>query len=175
VTGETRPQYLVLTDAVCAGPDAEQYSVMPPLRAADDRDALWDALASGVLSMVATDHCPFRKAQEQLAGSFEELPNGLAGESGGLQSGPRRISSSSIQLRNGRSMPRGFKVVRTSLRIRAGASEAGCAPPSFGAVPSLTRDVSRRGRATGGSCRARPAGELAAGLGGGISLTVSGR
>ena len=37
------------------------------------------ALREGVLSCVATDHCPFRKEQKRLVSSFEELPYGLAG------------------------------------------------------------------------------------------------
>ena len=79
VTGETCPQYLMLTEEVYASDGAEQYSVMPPLRSSDDPSALWNALREGVLSCVATDHCPFRKEQKRLADSFEDLPYGLPG------------------------------------------------------------------------------------------------
>jgi dihydropyrimidinase len=79
VSGETCPQYLVLTDKTYMGDDAAQFSVMPPLRDPADQAALWDALRNGVLSCVATDHCPFRRSQKQLTASFEDLPYGLPG------------------------------------------------------------------------------------------------
>jgi dihydropyrimidinase len=79
LTAETCPQYLVLTEDVYAQDGGEQFSVMPPLRTAEDRDALWGALRGGGLSCVATDHCPFRREQKQLGGSFEDLPYGLPG------------------------------------------------------------------------------------------------
>ncbi len=79
VTGESCPQYLLLTDAVYQREDAEQFSVMPPLRSEADRDALWQGLRDGVLSCVATDHCPFRRAQKQMTSSFQDLPYGLPG------------------------------------------------------------------------------------------------
>jgi allantoinase len=57
VTCETCPHYLVLTDE-----DAERLGAVakcaPPLRAVDDLDALWTALASGELPMIASDHSP---------------------------------------------------------------------------------------------------------------------
>jgi dihydropyrimidinase len=79
VTGETCPQYLVLTEEVYGGEGAEQFSVMPPLRSFEDQRALWTALRDGVLSCVATDHCPFTKEQKHLDKSFEDLPYGFPG------------------------------------------------------------------------------------------------
>jgi len=79
VTGETCPQYLLLTDAVYRRDDAAQFSIMPPLRTDADREALWGGLRDGVLSCVATDHCPFRRAQKRLTSSFQDLPYGFPG------------------------------------------------------------------------------------------------
>lgn len=79
VTGETCPQYLLLTEDVYTRDDAAQFSVMPPLRSAPDRASLWAGLQGGVLSCVATDHCPFRRDQKRLDRSFEDLPYGLPG------------------------------------------------------------------------------------------------
>lgn len=79
VTGETCPHYLLLTDAVYETRDAAQFSVMPPLRRNSDREALWHALHNGVLSCVATDHCPFQRAQKHLTTSFQDLPYGFPG------------------------------------------------------------------------------------------------
>ena len=56
---ETCPQYLLLSDAEMAtyGPLAK---IAPPLRAEDgpDREALWQGLAQGYTSIVASDHAP---------------------------------------------------------------------------------------------------------------------
>ena len=55
VYGETCPHYLTLTndDLLARGP---LLKIGPPLREAGDRDALWKALASGLLDTVASDH-----------------------------------------------------------------------------------------------------------------------
>lgn len=57
VTGETCPCYLLLSreDYGRLGP---LIRVNPPVREAHDRDALWHALRSGVIDMIATDHAP---------------------------------------------------------------------------------------------------------------------
>lgn len=78
-TGETCPQYLVLTDAAYDREDGAQFSVMPPLRSLEDQISLWQALREGTIGAVATDHCPFRRTQKRLRTSFEELPYGLPG------------------------------------------------------------------------------------------------
>ncbi|MFC2082933.1 dihydropyrimidinase [Candidatus Bipolaricaulota bacterium] len=79
ITGETCPQYLVLTDHLYSQESAEQFSVMPPLRTAEDQEVLWNALSDRTLSCVATDHCPFNKAHKHLVDSFEDLPYGFPG------------------------------------------------------------------------------------------------
>jgi dihydropyrimidinase len=77
---ETCPQYLALDDARFAGPDGAQYMLAPPLRTPRDREALLHALAAGQIDVVATDHCPFRRAQKDLPGApFTRIPNGLPG------------------------------------------------------------------------------------------------
>ena len=55
VTAETCPHYLTLTDEDADGP---AYNCCPPIRDAANREALWQGLASGVLSCVVTDHSP---------------------------------------------------------------------------------------------------------------------
>lgn len=57
ITAETCPHYLTL----CASdvpPGATQYKCCPPIRDADNQDALWAALDEGVLDLVVTDHSP---------------------------------------------------------------------------------------------------------------------
>lgn len=78
--GETCPHYLLLDDRVYARPDGHQFSVTPPLRAPADQQALWRALGQGALWAVATDHCPFTRAQKEAAGALpSQLPSGLPG------------------------------------------------------------------------------------------------
>lgn len=79
ITGETCPQYLFLTDKVYGLPEGRLYSASPALRKDCDREALWDALRSRALRFVATDHCPFTRAQKTWKGSFTDLPYGLPG------------------------------------------------------------------------------------------------
>jgi dihydroorotase len=57
VTAEVCPHHLLLTDELAAGYDPV-FKVNPPLRTADDVDALRAALAEGVIDAVATDHAP---------------------------------------------------------------------------------------------------------------------
>ena len=61
---ETRPIYLFLTEERFAEPDGGKYFGQPPLRTQADQDALWEALASGEINTVATDHAPWMYADK---------------------------------------------------------------------------------------------------------------
>lgn len=64
VTAEVTPHHLLLTDDLVAGFDPV-YKVNPPLRTAEDVEALRGALADGTIDVVATDHAPHpREAKE---------------------------------------------------------------------------------------------------------------
>ena len=80
---ETCPQYLVLDDSVYYNEDwlqAAKYVCSPPIRTAEDRDALWRAIRRGEVQTVSTDHCSFTTAQK-LAGrdNFTAIPGGIPG------------------------------------------------------------------------------------------------
>lgn len=80
IHAETCPQYLLLDESAYHGPDAVQFMVAPPLRPAASKRALRAAIANGEIDVVATDHCPFRRAQKELPGApFTAIPNGLPG------------------------------------------------------------------------------------------------
>jgi len=79
LTAETCPQYLTLTREAYDRPDGHLFSASPSLRTDDDRRALWDGLRHRGLDFVATDHCPFTRAQKTWRGDFRELPYGLPG------------------------------------------------------------------------------------------------
>lgn len=66
VTAETCPHYLFCTedDLERVGPYGK---INPPIRGAEDREALWEALADGTLDYVATDHAPFTAAEKEAA------------------------------------------------------------------------------------------------------------
>ncbi len=59
---ETRPLYLYFTEAQFAGPEPGRFVGQPPLRTADDTEALWAALARGDIDTVCTDHAPWSLA-----------------------------------------------------------------------------------------------------------------
>ena len=57
VTAEVTPHHLLLTDELATTYDPV-YKVNPPLRTAEDVEALRDGLADGTIDAVATDHAP---------------------------------------------------------------------------------------------------------------------
>jgi dihydroorotase len=61
VTAEATPHHLALTAADVA-PLGPHGNVNPPLRSADDRDALREGLADGSIDAIATDHAPHEAA-----------------------------------------------------------------------------------------------------------------
>lgn len=81
--GETCPQYLVLDDSVYDLPNFEgaKYVLSPPIRKKHDQEALWGALANGIIQTVGTDHCTFDfKGQKDMGkDDFRLIPNGLNG------------------------------------------------------------------------------------------------
>ena len=80
---ETCPHYLLLEDGGYDDPDymaAAKLVCAPPLRKAEDRAALWAALAGGEIDTVATDHCSFTTAQKRAGRyDFTKIPGGLPG------------------------------------------------------------------------------------------------
>jgi dihydropyrimidinase len=80
---ETCPQYLLLDESRYLGDagGAAAFVMSPPLRAAEHQAALWEALASGVVHTLASDHCPFSSEQKtRFADSdFTRIPGGVGG------------------------------------------------------------------------------------------------
>lgn len=73
--------HLILDKSYAERPDFEgaKYVMSPPLRDKRNQQPLWNALASGVIDTVATDHAPFDfKSQKELGrGDFTKVPNGI--------------------------------------------------------------------------------------------------
>src|SRR5438270_348409 len=76
VTAEVTPHHLCLTDDAVRSLDAN-FKMNPPLRSEEDRRALIDALRSGTLDSVGTDHAPH--AREEKEQPFEVAPMGVTG------------------------------------------------------------------------------------------------
>jgi dihydropyrimidinase len=80
VFGETCPQYLVLTEDMLARSDGRRWVCAPPLRPHADQDVMWRMLATQVLDIVSTDHCPFTLAQKEAGkDDFRLAPGGVPG------------------------------------------------------------------------------------------------
>jgi dihydropyrimidinase len=87
---ETCTQYLVLSlEEQMPGKSWEEakYVFTPPLRLKHNQAPLWKALQDGSLSVVSTDHCPFRFADQKSLGKddFTKIPNGGPGIENRLQ------------------------------------------------------------------------------------------
>jgi dihydroorotase len=76
LTADVTPHHLTLTDAELVGYDTA-FKVNPPLRSAEDRDALRAGLADGAIDAVATDHAPH--APEDKEQEFDQAPPGTIG------------------------------------------------------------------------------------------------
>lgn len=70
VTCETAPHYLLLCDTELE--DDGRFKMNPPIRSADDRDALLEGLLDGTIDILATDHAP-HSAEEKARGLEKSL------------------------------------------------------------------------------------------------------
>lgn len=73
ISCETAPHYLVLCDADLK--EEGRFKMNPPLRAAEDRDALIEGIKDGTIEVIATDHAPH---------TAEEKSRGLKGSAMGI-------------------------------------------------------------------------------------------
>jgi allantoinase len=79
VTAETCPHYLMLTEDALEqwGPYAK---CNPPLRTAEARDRLWEAVRDGCIDVIGTDHSPFLESEKGAPdGDIWAAPPGLPG------------------------------------------------------------------------------------------------
>lgn len=103
VSGEVCPHHFTLTDAAVAGSEAfwrqagkgvyglgdanwpqpkwpaydTHFKMNPPLRSAEDREALLQAVADGTLEMIVTDHAPHCAYEKEV--EFDSAPFGITG------------------------------------------------------------------------------------------------
>lgn len=76
VTAEATPHHFTLTHERCADYDTNA-KMNPPLREAEDREAIRRALKDGTVDVIASDHAPHHyDAKER---EFDQAPNGITG------------------------------------------------------------------------------------------------
>ncbi len=77
---ETCPQYLEFTNEVYKREDGRNFVCSPPIKGQESRDALWNAIRTGGIDTIATDHCPFQSYEKDWGkDDFTKIPNGCAG------------------------------------------------------------------------------------------------
>ncbi len=86
VWAETCPHYLFMTEEVLDKPGLEgaKWMCSPPQRSEQDQEALWNALLDGTLSLISSDHAPYRfdgtgKLSAGSSPGFHQIANGLPG------------------------------------------------------------------------------------------------
>ncbi len=87
IFAETCPQYLHFTNEVYKLDRGRDFVCSPPMKNQDSQDALWGGIKNGSITTIATDHCPFKRAekdwgilkQDGSPGDFTTIPNGCAG------------------------------------------------------------------------------------------------
>jgi dihydroorotase len=75
-TAEVTPHHLCLTDDAVRSLDPN-LKMNPPIRSADDRTVLVDALRDGTICAIATDHAPHARHEKEVP--FEAAPFGVTG------------------------------------------------------------------------------------------------
>lgn len=75
VSCETAPHYLILTDMDLQ--DEGRFKMNPPIRSAEDREALIEGIKDGTIDMIATDHAPH--SLEEKSRGLEKSAFGIVG------------------------------------------------------------------------------------------------
>ena len=126
VTAEVTPHHLTMTDEAVTSLDSN-LKMNPPLREEDDRRALVQALKSGLVDCVATDHAPHAPMSKDVP--FEEAAFGTTG----LETAFAVLHTELVKKR---ALDLATLVTRMS---QAPAAIVGCEPPAIrpGAVADL--------------------------------------
>jgi dihydropyrimidinase len=82
---ETTPHYLTITNDLLKEEGAQKFLMTPPLRESADNEALWGGVASGDVSIIATDHCTFTEEQKLLSDDCRTIFPGIPGTEEMLQ------------------------------------------------------------------------------------------
>jgi dihydroorotase len=117
MTCEVTPHHLTRTDEDVRSLDSN-YKMNPPLRGADDREALIDGLRSGVIDCVATDHAPHSIEEKEVP--FEQAAMGVTG-----------LETAFAALHTDLVVPGVLELAVLVERMSAGAAPFGLQPPTL--------------------------------------------
>jgi dihydroorotase len=125
ITCEATPHHLTLTDEEVRSLDP-RFKMNPPLRGADDREALIEGLRSGLIDCVATDHAPHSIDEKEVP--FELAAMGVTG-----------LETAFAALHTELVIPGRLDLAVLVERMGAGATPFGLEPPSLalGSAASL--------------------------------------
>ena len=140
-TAETCPHYLLFTetDVARVGVAAK---INPPIRQAADCEALWQAIADGVLAHVTTDHAAFAPPEKAAhAGNFLTAPPGHPGLETMLPAMLDAVHANKISLQRAVSVLSTNAAARFGLPDRGRLSE-GCKADVILVDPSATTQIS---------------------------------
>jgi dihydroorotase len=76
VTAEATPHHFTLTDRAALGYDTNA-KVNPPIRSAEDMEAIREGLKDGAIDVIATDHAPHTEDEKKV--EFDLAPFGISG------------------------------------------------------------------------------------------------
>lgn len=84
VSAETCTHYLFMTEDVLRRENPARFQCSPPQRTEDDQAALWEAIADGTLTLLTSDHAPYRldeagKFAHGRDAPFNRIANGMPG------------------------------------------------------------------------------------------------
>lgn len=84
VAAETCPHYLFMTVDILDRPNPARFMCSPPQRTTDDQAALWEAMADGTITLITSDHAPYRmdetgKFAHGPDAPFNRIANGMPG------------------------------------------------------------------------------------------------
>ena len=130
ITGEASPHHLTLTHDICDNYNALG-KVNPPVRETSDMKALRQAVADGIITVLATDHAPHTIDEKTLP--FEEAPFGFVGLESAL---PLYIES--LIKTNAIKWPRLIALLTTEPAALCGLNQAGLGRLAIGGPADIT-------------------------------------
>lgn len=117
VTAEATPHHLVFTDADLVTYDTN-FKVNPPLRTAEDRDALRAAIGDGTIDVIGTDHAPHAVEEKEV--EFDQAPPGTIGLETALSAVLTHLVEPGIV-----TLPRAIELLSTAPARLLGAADHG--------------------------------------------------
>ena len=128
VSAEATPHHLVFTDEDLLSYDTN-FKVNPPIRTAEDREAIRGGLADGTIDVIGTDHAPHAGEEKEV--EFDQAPPGTIGLETALAAVLTHLVEPGIL-----TLTRAIEVMSTSPARLIGAAEHG-GPIEPGRVANL--------------------------------------